>query len=133
MAIRVKARGNETAEQLVRRFKKMCEKEGLTKDVKKRMHYEKPSERKRRESRRFAPRPVGLLGSGPDSRTAGGRTGGGRTGGGRTGGGRTGGGRTGGARTGGAGRSSGPRTGGGGYASSGTGGGGYRSSGPSSR
>jgi hypothetical protein len=31
MAIRIKARGGETAEQMLRRFKKLCEKEGLTK------------------------------------------------------------------------------------------------------
>ena len=34
MAIRIKARGGESAEQMMRRFKKMCEKEGLTKDIK---------------------------------------------------------------------------------------------------
>ncbi len=52
MAIRLKARTGESAEQLLRRFKKMCEKEGLTKDVKRRAHYEKPSERRRRDARR---------------------------------------------------------------------------------
>ena len=45
MAIRIKARGGESAEQMLRRFKKLCEKEGLTKDVKKRQYFEKPSER----------------------------------------------------------------------------------------
>ena len=35
MPIRVKTRGNETAEQMLRRFKKLCEREGITKDVKK--------------------------------------------------------------------------------------------------
>ena len=34
MAIRIKARGGESAEQMLRRFKKLCEKEGLTKAVK---------------------------------------------------------------------------------------------------
>ena len=58
MPIKVKSRGNETAEQMLRRFKKLCEKEGLTKDVKKRQYYEKPSERKRRDARRHEPRPV---------------------------------------------------------------------------
>lgn len=48
MAIKVKARGGETVEQMVRRFKKLCEKDGLTKEVKRRQHYEKPSEVKRR-------------------------------------------------------------------------------------
>ena len=55
MAIRIKAKGNETAEQMVRRFKKMCEKEGLVKDVKKRAFYEKTSERRRRNARKARP------------------------------------------------------------------------------
>jgi small subunit ribosomal protein S21 len=58
MAIRIKARSGESVEQMLRRFKKLCEKEGLTKDVKRRAHYEKPSERKRRDARRHEPRPV---------------------------------------------------------------------------
>jgi len=41
--IKVKARGNESVEQMLRRFKKMCEKEGLTKDIKRTSYYEKPS------------------------------------------------------------------------------------------
>jgi small subunit ribosomal protein S21 len=49
--IRVKSRGNETAEQMIRRFKKACEKEGLTKDIKRIAFYEKPSEKRRRRSR----------------------------------------------------------------------------------
>ncbi|MCC6239241.1 MAG: 30S ribosomal protein S21 [Phycisphaerales bacterium] len=49
--IKVKSRGNETAEQMIRRFKKMCEKEGLTKDIKRIAYYEKPSEKKRRLER----------------------------------------------------------------------------------
>ena len=50
--IKVKARGNESVEQMLRRFKKMCEKEGLTKDIKRNSYYEKPSERKRRRIRK---------------------------------------------------------------------------------
>ena len=50
--IKVKSRGNETAEQMLRRFKKMCEKEGLTKDIKRVAYYEKPSEKRRRRSRK---------------------------------------------------------------------------------
>ena len=46
--IRVKLRGSETAEQMLRRFKKACEKEGLTKDLKRKAFYEKPSEVRRR-------------------------------------------------------------------------------------
>lgn len=52
MAIRIKARGGESVEQMMRRFKKLCEKEGLTKDIKKREFYEKPSERRRRAMRK---------------------------------------------------------------------------------
>ena len=50
--IKVKARGNESIHQMIRRFKKMCEKEGLTKDIKRNSYYEKPSERKRRRVRK---------------------------------------------------------------------------------
>lgn len=56
MAIRIKARGGESVEQMMRRFKKLCEKEGLTKEVKKKQFYEKPSERARRDSRRSVKR-----------------------------------------------------------------------------
>ena len=56
MAIRIKARSGESAEQLMRRFKKLCEKEGLTKEVKKRQYYEKPSERKQRALRKSVKR-----------------------------------------------------------------------------
>ena len=51
MSIRVKARSGETVEGLMRRFKKLCEKEGLTKDVRRKEFYEKPSERARRDAR----------------------------------------------------------------------------------
>ena len=50
--IKVKARGNESVEQMVKRFKKMCEKEGLTKDIKRNSYYEKPSDRRRRRIRK---------------------------------------------------------------------------------
>ncbi len=50
--IRVKVRGNESVEQMVRRFKKLCEKEGLTRDIKRTSYYEKPSERRRRKTRK---------------------------------------------------------------------------------
>jgi small subunit ribosomal protein S21 len=58
MSIRIKARSGESAEQMLRRFKKMCEKEGLTKDVKKHAYYEKPSERRRRAMRKSIKRSV---------------------------------------------------------------------------
>ena len=50
--IKVKSRGNETAEQMLRRFKKLCEKEGLIKYMKRVSYYEKPSEKKRRRMRK---------------------------------------------------------------------------------
>ena len=49
--IRVESRGSESLDRMLRRFKKQCEKEGLTKDIKKNSFYEKPSERKRRKQR----------------------------------------------------------------------------------
>lgn len=52
MAIRIKARSGEHVEQMMRRFKKLCEKEGLTKDIKRKEFYEKPSERNRRAERK---------------------------------------------------------------------------------
>jgi len=54
--IKVKSRGNETAEQMLRRFKKLCEKEGLIKDMKRVSYYEKPSEKRRRRMRKSATR-----------------------------------------------------------------------------
>ena len=50
--IRVKVRGKESVEQMVRRFKKLCEKEGLNRDIKRTSYFEKPSERKRRKMRK---------------------------------------------------------------------------------
>jgi small subunit ribosomal protein S21 len=50
--IKVKARGSESVHQMIRRFKKMCEKEGLVKDIKRKGYYEKPSERRRRRARK---------------------------------------------------------------------------------
>lgn len=50
--IKVRARGNENVEQMLKRFKKLCEKEGLNRDIKRNSYYEKPSERKRRAMRK---------------------------------------------------------------------------------
>jgi small subunit ribosomal protein S21 len=36
-------------EKLLRRFKKACEKEGLTKQLRQSQHFEKPSDKKRRK------------------------------------------------------------------------------------
>ena len=37
---------------MLKRFKKLCEKEGLNKEIKKNSYYEKPSERRRRQMRK---------------------------------------------------------------------------------
>ncbi len=58
--IKVKARGNESVEQMIKRFKKMCEKEGLTRDIKRNSYYEKPSERRRRRQRKSIKRAAAL-------------------------------------------------------------------------
>jgi len=43
--IKVKSRAGESIQQMVKRFKKMCEKEGLIRDIKRNGYYEKPSEK----------------------------------------------------------------------------------------
>ncbi|MDP6380254.1 MAG: 30S ribosomal protein S21 [Phycisphaerae bacterium] len=50
--IKIRSRGNESIEQMLRRFKKMCEKEGLVKEIRRGNYYEKPSERHRRQVRK---------------------------------------------------------------------------------
>ena len=50
--IRVKSRTGESVQQMIRRFKKLCEKEGLIRDMKRVAYYEKPSEKNRRRSRK---------------------------------------------------------------------------------
>jgi small subunit ribosomal protein S21 len=52
--IKVKARVGESVQQMVRRFKKMCEKEGIIRDLKRISYFEKPSEKKRRRRRKAA-------------------------------------------------------------------------------
>ena len=52
--IKVKSRLGESVEQMVKRFKKMCEKEGIIRDIKRMSYYEKPSERNRRRRRKAA-------------------------------------------------------------------------------
>ena len=52
--IKVKSRAGESIQQMVKRFKKMCEKEGLIRDIKRNSYYEKPSERNRRARKKSA-------------------------------------------------------------------------------
>lgn len=50
--IKIRPRGNESIQQMLKRFKRLCQREGLTRELKRHSYYEKPSERKRRESRK---------------------------------------------------------------------------------
>ena len=50
--LKIKARAGESVQQMVRRFKKLCEKEGLIRDMKRNTYYEKPSEHNRRKLRK---------------------------------------------------------------------------------
>jgi small subunit ribosomal protein S21 len=48
MALKMRLRNNESIEQAVRRFKKLLERSGIPKEVRKHEYYEKPSEQRRR-------------------------------------------------------------------------------------
>lgn len=45
----IKVREGESFEAAMRRFKKQCEKSGILAELRKREHYEKPSERKKKK------------------------------------------------------------------------------------
>lgn len=46
--IKVAIRTGEPPEKFLQRFKRICSKEGVLREIKKRTYYEKPSERRRR-------------------------------------------------------------------------------------
>ncbi|GAG28213.1 unnamed protein product [marine sediment metagenome] len=50
--VKVRPRGNESIQQMLKRFKRLCQREGLIRDIKRHSYYEKPSERKRRQMRK---------------------------------------------------------------------------------
>lgn len=50
MTISVRAKEGEAFEATLRRFKKQCEKAGILSEVRKREHFEKPSEKKKRKA-----------------------------------------------------------------------------------
>ena len=50
--VKVRPRGSESIQQMLKRFKRLCQREGLTRDMKRHSYYEKPSERKRRQLRK---------------------------------------------------------------------------------
>lgn len=43
---------------MLKRFKRLCMREGLTRDIKRTSYYEKPSERRRRKARKSVRRPI---------------------------------------------------------------------------
>jgi small subunit ribosomal protein S21 len=49
--VRIVARPGENSDRLIQRFKRTISKEGILKEVKKRKHFEKPSEKRRREQK----------------------------------------------------------------------------------
>jgi small subunit ribosomal protein S21 len=49
--IRLELKNNEPVDKALRRFKKFCDREGLTRDMRKNSYYEKPSERNKRKKR----------------------------------------------------------------------------------
>jgi len=51
LAIRVMVKNNEPLEKTLRRLRKICNNEGITRDLKRSAFYEKPSERRRRKER----------------------------------------------------------------------------------
>lgn len=51
MTVRVQAKANEPLEKTLRRLRKICNNEGITREVKRHAYYEKPSERRRRRKR----------------------------------------------------------------------------------
>jgi small subunit ribosomal protein S21 len=49
---KVRPHGNESIQQTLRRFRKLLEKEGIIKDMKRRTYYESPSEERSRRKRK---------------------------------------------------------------------------------
>ena len=49
--VKVEARKGESGERLLQRFKRLVNKEGILKELKKRARYEKPSEKRRRAAK----------------------------------------------------------------------------------
>lgn len=50
--IKVRPRPNEPIQQVLRRLKKLCEREGVLREMKRTAYYEKPSDRRRRTMRK---------------------------------------------------------------------------------
>ena len=50
--VRIVVHRDDSIEKVIRKFKKLCEKAGIKKEIKARSYYEKPSEARRREARK---------------------------------------------------------------------------------
>ena len=51
--IKIVPRGNESIQAMLRRFRKLLEKEGIVKEIKRKAYYEKPSEERSRIKRKI--------------------------------------------------------------------------------
>jgi len=51
MSVRILVKNGEPLEKTLRRLRKICNNEGVTRDIKRSSVYEKPSERRRRKER----------------------------------------------------------------------------------
>jgi small subunit ribosomal protein S21 len=51
LAIRLEIRPNEPVDRALKRFKKICDREGLNRDIRRNAYYEKDSEKKKRKKR----------------------------------------------------------------------------------
>ncbi len=49
--IKIAIRPSESPEKFLQRFKRICSKEGVLREIKKRWYYEKPSDRRRRRAK----------------------------------------------------------------------------------
>lgn len=49
LVVKLRVRSGESIQDAVRRFRKLCERSGLRKEMRRKAYYEKPSERRRRE------------------------------------------------------------------------------------
>jgi len=54
--VKLRVRSGESIQEAVRRFRKLCERSGLRKEMRRKAYYEKPSERRRREARKLEKR-----------------------------------------------------------------------------
>lgn len=65
--IKVRPRPNEPVQQMMKRLKKLCEREGVLREMKRTAYYEKPSDRSRRairKSKRRLQKMMMLMGDG---------------------------------------------------------------------